>query len=48
MGLNVQSAGMRAPVLSLIERCERWAMIDLYNCCHPDSETYLSLGDFHL
>ena len=48
IGLDVPLTGLRATVLGPVERCDDTAMLDRYVRRHPDAESYLTLGDFHL
>jgi hypothetical protein len=39
---------LRATLLGPVERCDDSAALDRYIRRHPDAQTYLALGDFHL
>ena len=48
IGLDDPLTGLRATVLGPVERCDESAVLDRYVRRHPDAETYLALGNFHL
>ena len=48
VGLDTPLTGLRATLLGPIERYDDSATLDRYIRRHPDAETYLALGDFHL
>ncbi len=48
VGLDVPLTGLRATVLGPVERCDDAGALGRYVRRHPDAETYLALGDFHL
>lgn len=48
VGLDTPLTGLRATLLGPVERCDDSAPLDRYVRRHPDAQTYLALGDFHL
>ena len=48
VGLDTPLTGLRATLLGPVERCDDFAPLDRYVRRHPDAQTYLALGDFHL
>ena len=48
VGLDTPLTGLRATLLGPIERCDDPFALDRYVRRHPDAESYLALGDFHL
>lgn len=48
IGLDVPLTGLRATMLGQVERCDDTLALGRYVRRHPDAETYLALGDFHL